>query len=822
MAQDLYLFNFNNYYNRIVKKYNTLDEYLSEGDLIQTVAAVNFNPNDSVATSHVVNLDSLTPTPDYLLVLQDNIIISRWYVIEAKKTSYAQYQLTLLRDVVADWYDDIVNAPMYIEKGFVNINDPAIWNGEDIQVNQIKHAEHPLKDPTGCPWIVGYCARDTGEQTITIPEEDIRVDYEGFDSFPYNEYTEEPFLGALTTSVITIPLDERPFFTITFPPTKGIYFNSKGSMSSLMPGYARESAYIATRVDGATQIYDSEDRPWLLTNVWECKYDTVKEYFNTQQGADAISSLPLSEIDFRSYWNYGRGNLPCSVLEQEAFLREDGKIIADGGSYFKINIIRVEDSSKLMAWTNFSSQLGLTVEQLINKLKNEAILPNTSIPGTYNPYYMMYQRAPAYLISYEKMPVEGVTVVMKANHQKLNDAGYDMFCLPYGDIRLQPSLNVDSGITSSATLNMRLAQELGTKLDKKLYDLQLLPYCPLPRNVISEGSILSYNLPYVNGVERIYNSKDETLGYLYWCDSSTFSIDINMSFDTPIDAIEFKVANQCEMMRLVSPNYNGQFEFTATKNNGVSYFTVDCTYKPYSPYIKVAPYFGGLYGQDFDDARGLICGGDFSLPIMLDPWIEYQINNKNYANMFDRQVENLEFSQSQERTLGLINAITGSVSGTATGAMAGAAAGPWGALAGGIVGGAASITGGLVDYQMMEARHAEVIDYTKDQFNMSLQNIKAMPQSLSKVSAFNANNKIYPILEIYKATPIEEEAVRNKIRYNGMKIGRIGTLADMISLAPEGIHYYKGKVIRFGNIGEDYHVAVEISNELNRGVYIES
>ena len=47
-------------------------------------------------------------------------------------------------------------------------------------------------------------------------------------------------------------------------------------------------------------------------------------------------------------------------------------------------------------------------------------------------------------------------------------------------------------------------------------------------------------------------------------------------------------------------------------NQGIDSFDIECTYKPYNPYIHISPNYKGLYGKDFDDIRGLICGGDFS------------------------------------------------------------------------------------------------------------------------------------------------------------------------------------------------------------------
>lgn len=59
--------------------------------------------------------------------------------------------------MVADHYDELLNAPMYIEKATItDVNDPAIFNTEGLTLNQIKKSETLLKDETNCPWIVGY------------------------------------------------------------------------------------------------------------------------------------------------------------------------------------------------------------------------------------------------------------------------------------------------------------------------------------------------------------------------------------------------------------------------------------------------------------------------------------------------------------------------------------------------------------------------------------------------------------------------------------------------------------------------------------------
>lgn len=159
-------------------------------------------------------------------------------------------------------------------------------------------------------------------------------------------------------------------------------------------------------------------------------------------------------------------------------------------------------------------------------------------------------------------------------------------------------------------------------------------------------------------------------------------------------------------------------------------------------------------------------------------------------------------------------AVGAGMSGVLTGALVG---GPIGALVGGIVGAGASAAAGIRDYQLSEQLRQEAIDYRQDQFGYSLGNIQAMPNSLSKTSAFTYNNKIFPILEYYTCTEEEKTALQNKLYYNGMTVMRIGTIQEFLRSEPS---YIKGKLIRFEGTDNNFHVVNEIANEINKGVFI--
>lgn len=177
----LVLKKFNNYANRIVVRYDTLDDYKERSASNLTFTDINFNPNDGVITELIIGnemqrqpaeeagatevLDwDTNGAPDYLICFKDDEIISRWFITECIRTRLGQFHLQLKRDSIADHLEAVTDATCFIEKGIIeDSEDPAIYNKEPIRTNQIKSDEFLLKDETQSGWIVGYVAKDRTE-----------------------------------------------------------------------------------------------------------------------------------------------------------------------------------------------------------------------------------------------------------------------------------------------------------------------------------------------------------------------------------------------------------------------------------------------------------------------------------------------------------------------------------------------------------------------------------------------------------------------------------------------------------------------------------
>lgn len=796
MFSNLYLLSYNNYLNRTLKYLDNIEEYAEYDSIV--FSNINFNPNDEVTTEQILNVGDYD-TFDYLVVESQETgkIVSRWFVIDKTRIRSGQWKLTLRRDVVVDYWNVIKSAPCFIEKASLAFEDPRIFNSEDMSFNQIKTAETLLKDRSKCAWIVGYYAKD---QSIKGD------DSSNVGTIATNNVLDIPFIQIDTT------LDNWKFYNLTnLSPTQAplkvyhdfIYrYNVNGSpLLDQNAGYTIDISSPAQvnvtrigffRVTTSLTAVESYSNKTILSNEFK-KVITESQINNL----NSIASTYMSSQD---------------VLANE-LLTYHGKTIRtiDG----KVYNIRVKETHTTDTQTNLeiNSNLFLSMKQISDQVKNNGVI--TGNPNDKS--FVLINSNYNYTIELEELVAEELTYDMATSTKLITtDAPYNIFAIPYGEIDVYSDYTQEGEVNLCKT-NAEIAVNAAMAIQKNnpgiVYDIQILPYCPV-QGLIIDGKI------YFTSVEQYSTIKkgEEIKGVIINVPSSRFEFNIINAIPTADSAIERKVNNQCDKWRLASPNYNTYFDFSVEMNNGINYFNVDCEYKPYSPYIHINPNFKGLYGQDFNDPRGLVCGGDYSIAAVIDQWQQYQIQNKNFQNIFDRQIENMNVVNSVQREKEIWSVVAGTLQGATSGVMAGAMAGGGGAaLAGGLVGLTGSALTGAADIRLNEKLRNEALDFTKDNFGYQLGNIQALPNTLSRISAFNNNNKLFPVLEYYTCTEVEKEALRNKIKYNGMTVMTIGSLEDYVT---DG-DYIKGKIIKLPLLKDDFHVANTIVYEINQGLYIQ-
>ena len=170
-----------------------------------------------------------------------------------------------------------------------------------------------------------------------------------------------------------------------------------------------------------------------------------------------------------------------------------------------------------------------------------------------------------------------------------------------------------------------------------------------------------------------------------------------------------------------------------------------------------------------------------------------------------------------------ISAVTSAIgTGVNTGLMMSAVpgAGAFGAVTGGIAG-AASLGAGIADLAKQNEMNARANQYMTTQYELNLGNIKAQPSTISKITSFNVNTKLFPMIYTYTCTDAEQTMVDNYFKYNGMTINTCGKLEDYVD--PTSETFVSARIIRWNDTSStqsDYNYLNNINTELQEGVYI--
>ena len=793
---------FTSYFDRKVRLLENFSEYIA-GRSYWSARRANFPLNDGITASLVFNLtaDQMEEegTPNYVLVCSlSNEILSRWYVIECDFMREGQYSLTLRRDVVADYMSEVLLAPCFIERGPLLPSSPYIFNQDGLDLNQIKVNETLLTDESGVAWIVGYVSSDTTDDSSIVADIDTSVDYPSLRALGFDLTDDaDPTKGATyegAPSGVNYRVSEKItsyaelFGGLSIINQKAFWLNSGNGgqdesfeeLNAFQPGYLNPFL--------SETVQDSVDK-YSLARARSAEWTTLVNQNRTLLDADFNAKHQLKD-----------------AADYDQIVSAVGKTCYDNVTqkYYLIKSVRsvsertiVDDCGKdepPALWSRLTS--------IASEMPND----QTDIQ---NGYVGARAKAVKLSIAIEEVMVgKQASVSLSSSRKRLTDAPYDMFCMEFNP------------------LNYSLAQRIvtappGAGKVKKIYDLQILPYCPRP-DAIPDGAISSMT-EHVD-YEKISVTQDgveveERL--LFWCakSSGTFFInkEIRMRKRTGILALDLKLADVCDLYRLTSPNYAASFEFSVARNGGkVSGFRVDYTYRPQMPYIHVAPIFAGLYGTYNRDARGLICNGDFSVDMVSDPWTDYMSMNKNFESIFNVGIQRMDDLRQYERASMGFSGIMSTGAGLVGGAVSG---GPAGAIAGAFVGAARGVANAVIS----EGRYAVERKAAIDTFKYELGNVKAAPNSLTKVSAYNANNKYFPILEYYSCTDEEWDAVQEYLWTYNYRIGCMATIGSILSESrSKEWEYVKGRIAHFadGARFEDPHFQEEVYAEIDKGVFI--
>ena len=547
----LLLLHYNNYFNRIIKKENTIADYKAADADYKEASNINFNPGDGVNTSLVLGLGQNGSLFDgeefdylvaYEVVDNANVINSRWFIIEQDRERAGQFELTLKRDVLADNYTDVVNSPIFLEKGFINdVNDPLLYNSESMNLNQIKQLEIPLMDETKSGWVVGYIpsdafpkvepAYDRVEKKVTVPmEADLEID--DISSWSYWQYcSNNPNYKFMADSAgkrkVTVKIR-----------SENKYADSGRSVRCDM--VTADYTFYPNSTDAGT--YSQQNSGYIKTSTGTLNYPQWYQDYGPvtfKQGTinAGICGKIFDPVRNNSAFNtalnavLGTG---ISIGDTSALRRLQDKIILDSSTntYYRISIISASESNPI---TVTSSTTG--GQAALDALTNAMNYPTGaagSLQGTYTTFTAS-NSSTSYAVQLTNVGTS-FYVDLNSDRAHLNDSPYDMFCIPFSDTL---KLKFDSTeFTCSKNVALSMATEIARDLGSgSVYDVQLLPYCPNRTMVVNSGSpssVLNLSLVKYDLIKESVTNAPKSA--VIWCTESTFQVPITVESQI----VEFK------------------------------------------------------------------------------------------------------------------------------------------------------------------------------------------------------------------------------------------------------------------------------------------
>lgn len=839
----VYLLRYNNYYNRINKKEANLSDYepyqLASTDNTPNPFHCNFNPNDGISTQLIINWDG--DIPDYVVcssIGSDNKIDSRWFVIEAVRKRGKQFELSLYRDTISDFREQLNTADIFVQKGIIeDITNPLLFNPEDMSFNQIKKYTEPLYDKSRCPWIVGYIPSN-----VNLTESNISFGASA-DWIKDNKNTVvvnrfEDWRGYPYISDDTYFLDENAQIYVEY-------------VTKATGGFFSSDTYYKTHV-GYEGVWPYLQEVNLFDGTYNEVLDIPKELVKTKDSDELLEGQDIFKNAFYAnshqtdsfkakFTNYLRNK----NLDIENFIIPSDITYIYSTSDDRTFIVRKVTKDIATDFSEYVDPLSDLASSIRNNIPSRIYVGGNRFEIDFNTTELdkldadsLYLTGYGTCFRYEAEEVSNQTIKLEFPKDDvrihLEDQPYDMFCMPYSnDIWIDDGQNITKYTNFKDTaynIATHISKELGgsSSSNTGIYDIQIVPYCPLQDDIYFNTTLQEYAIQVQNGTKIEVSYDNGTTytngGYIMWCTKSKVEFNIDYYIAPPRTAQIAKVNNMTSFYRLTTPSQSNYFDFKADMNMGLDTFRVQCYFTPFTPWFRVCPIWKeGTICADYNQVNsndGLIISEDCSISQISDAWVNYKLNNKNYYEMFKRADTSAIINKKWAMDEAQINRVLGTIQGAANGAITGSmvGGGPVGAAIGGTVGAIASFAGGTFDLTKQNALMNEAIDLTRDNFNYQLGNIKALPLGLSRVSALAPNNSFVPLLEYWSCTYKEHVIATSKIKFNGMTIQAIDRL---VNYKTTDSSYFKGQLIRINNIPDDFHVVNTISKELNQGIYFE-
>lgn len=794
------------YYNPDFKYTNRKIITISEADDAKStkINVVHLDTPDTINGHIVYNLGALPSLPTYLV---DNDTDRRFFITGYTQLSGVKYQLSLLRDVISEnpslWQQETA----YISAGLAtDYNKYKRW---DLPYTNTKVKEDRLNINGKSSFFVYYVNTqtlnsDAQNNTNVLSEEDLKISYTSIPGITGYDYSVANIaaldnsqlinyagndVGAINTvkdvNVSFNWVGDIPYTTLSSgegyngPYATGKWFKYKMTYNLEEPAENSFSYSILDSAGKYPSYYVDADNaltgnvlhiPMLLKNLMVYNFQNRDGFFNNYGNSKYAMRDQLKAV-MTSYFSSFNPQNQETVSSVDKYV---GKIIyneADkkvytvdkstsdyqlGGNLHKNYYTAFVNTIKNISFPYYFIENG---NSTINYGANDIKGYGNFISYTANQSIITYTLR-------ELGVATSFNFNFKANTRKL----------PRSSVRC---VNIVSDDTENGISDSDIAQTL------------MLAQANPTNPATDTGRILDVQfLPFSMATATNENFKiNDTPIKAMFLDADDLEFYTDMADLTAIN-------KECDTIKIVSPSRASQYLFRPYNNDGIMEFRTKITLRPYNTIIYVRPSTKGLLMYDYDDKDCLIISEDFSLTAVTSEWTNYIYNNRNYNDVFERQIQGREFERTWERKIEEAQKksdewtsrnISAQKASTYTGNL------PIISSVAGAIGTAFQdqtyLQMAQIDRQYNEATYQEGIQLSRDLFEMQLENIQSQPIVPSKISTLDA--KLLPgvYLEYYSSNPSELQAINDFYKFNGNRIDAYGTFSQYLGW------FVRGKII---------------------------
>lgn len=740
---------------------------------------VNIDSPDTI-NGHIIykfDINEEVVMPSYIV---DTVSNRRWFVSGITQLNSSKFQISLLRDMISENPEQWKAEEAYIEAGTAtNYNKYKLWN---LPYTNTKINQQRLNINGKSSFFVFYA--NESDMTTGITEQPLHLEYATVPGYiGYQEEVEQ------LEDINGYELVDNGDIT-TWLSTKGTVYIEPDS-----PGELEQWTFLKGSLLDSLTVSKYNPSVDIGYPHWNTSYFNYYDFSEGPAGASARSNVKTAMKnfldDYQSRAAFGTIKTDAELAELDSYV---GKVIKCGNKFYRIDQTKDTTQEYNTLLPNSISGTFASALRSISFPKGNQPAGTITVATTYDAFrFQSIRRIRSYTLV-DLGTATGFDLNLVATCRKLPKSA--VRCV---NIVAKEGIS-DQDIAQCLMLAQTNPVNPGTT--GRIVDIQYLPFSI----ATSEDTNIKINV--TDGQDNVNNV------YAEFLDNDDFIYNIDLPDLTGIH-------KETDTIKIVSPSRASQYLFRPYSNDGNMEFGVKITLKPYASTIYIRPSTKGLLMYDWDDKDCLIINEDFSLTNVTSQWTEYVYSNKNYSNIFEREIQGREFERDWERKVEQaqkkMDKITArNIEGQQVKNQL------WNLPIISSIGAELAASTGMnqdylnaaaTDRAYNEALYQEGISISRDMFNYQLDNVKSQPLLPSKITTIDCKLLDGVYLEFYSTNPTELAAIDNFYKYNGHRIDDFGTFSQYYG------HFIKGRII----ISQFYTQPEieEINRRLEMGIFTE-